>query len=278
MTALAVRIPHSPACESWSPSVLLAKLARAVTITVRAGALLLLYPVAIADIMHVRLVTTPTGTALAHARASWLHRWCRVIKWMLGLKIARHSFTPVSGIVIANRPSLLEAIVLAATHRCVLVAGIQVRTWPLIGLLARLGGTIFIDRTRRGDLARVNFMIQRSLRRRLLVVIFPGCDRSQTNASRGTASGLLQSAEEVGCTLTVATLCSDHGNSEEGIPSCIDTDSFPRHAIHLLAHAGRRIALTFSLPAYRAGNRKALARELLGEAMRLEGRQAPAAS
>ena len=139
----------------------------------RAFGLIAISIFAVVDAAIVRCVTEPTGSRLAHARAAWLHRWSRIARRVLGLQLDQRGFTPSSGIVVANHTSLLDAILVAAVRPCVFVAGAEVRRWPIVGLLARLGGTLFVDRHRRNDVARVNFMIQRAVQRRLLVVIFP---------------------------------------------------------------------------------------------------------
>jgi hypothetical protein len=196
-------------------------------VLIRMGVLAVLYPIALADAAHVRLVTTPTGSALAHARAAWMHRWCRVVRCVLGIRLEQRGYTPVSGIVVADRGSVLEAILLAAVRPCVFVAGAEARRWPIVGWLARLGGVLFVDPARRADTARINFMIQRAVQRRLLVVIFPEC--------RGAfGSALFQPAAELGCTLTAAAV----------------------------VHRGARSVVAFSPPTFHRGDRKELARQL----------------
>jgi 1-acyl-sn-glycerol-3-phosphate acyltransferase len=138
-------------------------LAQAMRASLRAAALLFLNPVILADAAWLRLITPSTGIALAHARADWLHRWCRVLRQALGLMLEQRGFAPTSGILVANHASLLDVILLAAIRPCVFVACDDVRRRPIVGRLARLGGTIFIDRRRHHDVARVNFMIQRAV-------------------------------------------------------------------------------------------------------------------
>ena len=172
----------------------------------RAFALAICYPCALADAAWLRLVTHPTGSALAHARAAWLHRWSRFACRVLGLHIERHGFEPVSGIVVANHLSLIDALLLASIRPCVFVARAGIRDLPVVGLIARLAGTVFIERQRRNDIARVNFMIQRAVLRRQLVVILPECGRSEDAAPHVFSSTLLQPAVEIGCSLTAAAI------------------------------------------------------------------------
>jgi hypothetical protein len=208
-------------------------------------ALAFLYPFALADGLWLRVTTPPNGTSLAHARAAWLHRWSRVTCRVLGLRVNQRGFTPVSGVVTVNYTGLLDAILLAAVHPCVFVAGTEMRRRPIIGLLARIAGTLFIDHRRRHDTVRVNFMIQRAVQRRLLVVIFPGCEKSMVARVSAFASSLFQPASDLGCTLTAAAI-----------------DRRAEHA---------RPIVTFSPPTFRRGGRKDLARLLHRELRDLIG-------
>lgn len=211
---------------------------------VRALVLVLLFPLAVADGLWLRIATVPKGSALAHARAAWLHRWSRTVRRVLGLRLDQRGFTPVSGIVVARHAGILDAILIAALRPCVIVAGAEARRRPLVGWLARLGGTIFIDRHRRHDAVRVNFMIQRAVQRRLLVVIFPECGGSKEAAPGTLTSTLFQPAAELGCTLTAAIIDRPQAT------------------------------ISFSAPAYRRGNRKQLARQLSGDFFALQSRHA----
>ncbi len=53
------------------------------------------------------------------------------------------------GAVVANHSSWLDILVLNAGQRVVFVSKAEVRSWPVIGFLARLVGTVFIRRDRR---------------------------------------------------------------------------------------------------------------------------------
>jgi 1-acyl-sn-glycerol-3-phosphate acyltransferase len=226
-----------------------------------------LFPLALADAAWVRLVTTRTGCALAHARAAWLHRWCRIAARVLGLRVDQRGFTPVSGMLVGEDSSLQGVVALGATRPCVFVAGDEVKRWPLIGTLAELGGTLFIDSKRRQDAARINFMIERAISRRLVVVVFPGCGPA---ASR-FASALLQPAAALRCTLTAAAIQWNRiGDPTTPTRHVVPVGGalFPR-CRHFLAHSNARATITFGPPAFRRGDRKELARQLRCEVIRL---------
>jgi 1-acyl-sn-glycerol-3-phosphate acyltransferase len=254
---------------------LLTKTGQAVRALLRAAFLAVLYPFAIADAAWQRVVATPNGSALAHARAAWLHRWSRIVRRVLGLCLDQRGFTPVSGIVVANHTSLLDAILLAAVRPCVFVAGAEVRRWPIVGVLARLGGTLFVDRHRRNDTARINFMIQRAVQRRLLVVIFPECRGTDGTPLRAFTSALFQPAAELGCTLTAAAInYRVEGDRAHSTPLSSQKTRGLSQLAHLLTRCRARAVVAFSAPTFRRGDRKQLANQLRGEVLDLKLRAA----
>src|SRR4051812_6210770 len=91
--------------DGSSAWLVMVRMGQAVRAILRAAVLAVLYPLALADAAWQRLVTTPNGSALAHARAAWLHRWSRIARRVLGLRVDQRGFTPVSGIVVANHTS-----------------------------------------------------------------------------------------------------------------------------------------------------------------------------
>ena len=55
---------------------------------------------------------------------------------------------------VANHISWLDVIALGAVVKAAFIAKREVARWPLIGLIALAGRTVFIDRSRRTDTAR----------------------------------------------------------------------------------------------------------------------------
>jgi len=261
--------------DGSSAWLVMVKTGQAIRALVRTTVLAVLYPFAVADAAWQRVVATPNGSALAHARAVWLHRWSRIARRVLGLRLDQRGFTPVSGIIVANHTSLLDAILLAAVRPCVFVAGAEVRRWPIVGVLARLGGTLFVDPHRRNDTARINFMIQRAVQRRLLVVIFPECRGTDGTTLRAFTSALFQPAAELGCTLTAAAInYRVEGDDDHSAPLFAQKTGGLIRLAHLLTRCQVRAVVAFSGPTFRRADRKQLARQLRGEVLALKLRAA----
>ena len=215
-------------------------------------------PMAIAHAAIVRLTTNPTATALARSRTAWFHRWSAVACWIFGFQIERHGFVTASGLVVVNDLSLIDALLLASVAPFVFVVDMGVRRHPVLGWIARLAGTLFRDRQRRCDIARINFMIERALKRRQIVVIFRTCDWLRDRVHEGIPSALLQPAADARCTLTAAAVHHRPPDSQNT-------------AAGLLMRPRSRLTIAFHPPVFHHGNRKQLAEQLWREVQALEG-------
>jgi 1-acyl-sn-glycerol-3-phosphate acyltransferase len=75
--------------------------------------------------------------------------WARLLLTALGVRlVAEPPPAPRGSLIVANHVSWLDILALLALSPARLVAKSDVAQWPLIGMLARRGGTIFIERGR----------------------------------------------------------------------------------------------------------------------------------
>jgi 1-acyl-sn-glycerol-3-phosphate acyltransferase len=72
---------------------------------------------------------------------------CRLVLGVIGLRVEKRG-TPMqhSGGVVANHSSWIDIFVLNAVQKVLFVSKAEVARWPLIGLIARSVGTVFIER------------------------------------------------------------------------------------------------------------------------------------
>ena len=75
--------------------------------------------------------------------------------------------------VASNHVSYMDIISLSLLSYSFFVAKIAIRSWPILGWLVSLGGTIFIDRLKRRDVLRVNKLIHKHMRSYSGITIFP---------------------------------------------------------------------------------------------------------
>jgi len=108
----------------------------------------------------------------------------------MGVRIEYEVDAPSEGVLLAaNHLSYLDILVLAALFPCRFVAKSEIAGWPLVGLLSRSVGTIFIRQARRRDLQRVGDLMDETLRAGVSVVVFP-----EGRATRGARVEKLHSS------------------------------------------------------------------------------------
>jgi 1-acyl-sn-glycerol-3-phosphate acyltransferase len=205
-------------------------------------------PMAFVHAVFVRWTSTPRAAALARSRAEWFHRWSGVACRVLGLDVERRGFVPVSGVVIVGQLSLIDTLVLASVTPFVFVMDMSVRRRPILGWGARLAGALFRDRRCWNDGARINFLIERALRRRQIVVVSRYRDR--------LPFALLQPVVDCRASLTACAILGERADSS--------------NTAGALTQPRSRIDVVFHPPAYHHGNRKELAQQIWCEVQRLE--------
>ncbi|MEW6210371.1 MAG: lysophospholipid acyltransferase family protein [Acidobacteriota bacterium] len=99
--------------------------------------------------------------------------WARGIVRLLRMKINLRGSPPRPPFfLVSNHLSYLDVVVLAARIDCVFIAKKDVEEWPVVGFLCRQVDTIFVDRSSRRDVVRVNSLIEKSLAAGRGVVLF----------------------------------------------------------------------------------------------------------
>lgn len=80
----------------------------------------------------------------------------RIAAWGLGLRVSRLGDRLASGpvLLVSNHIGWLDIIALASVMPVSFVARSDLARWPVVGLLARLNRSIFVDRGRRSDTGR----------------------------------------------------------------------------------------------------------------------------
>ena len=96
--------------------------------------------------------------------------------------------------LVANHVSWLDIYVLNAVRPAIFVSKLEVLSWPVVGWLAKKTGTLFIDRSKRHDTARVNNEVALVLKNGGCVAIFPEGTTSDGTYLRPFHASLLQPA------------------------------------------------------------------------------------
>jgi len=119
-------------------------------------------------------------------------------------------------LLVSNHVSYFDTAALAPLHPMAFVAKSEVAGWPVIGWVARLGGTIFVNRNSRIASVRDKAVIRSRLDQGEAIVLFPEGTSSDGQRILPFKSALLGSVEQEGegvdiwvqpVTLTYKTCC-----------------------------------------------------------------------
>jgi lyso-ornithine lipid O-acyltransferase len=204
----------------------------------------------------------------AASRARWLQRHCRRALRALAVRVAPVADAPSApAFVVANHLSYVDILVLADATPLVFVAKRAVRDWPVWGWLARAGGTCFVNREQRGDVARAGSEISAAIDAGATVAIF--CEGTSSGGSRVLPfkSALLQPAVDAKTPVTPAAL-----NYAVPAPHSAATEvcwwgdmDFAPHLWNLLGLPGITAQVAWGCPLHIGEDRKRLASRLHDE-------------
>jgi 1-acyl-sn-glycerol-3-phosphate acyltransferase len=114
----------------------------------------------------------PLGRQRLHQRTHVL--WSRLMLRIFGIRLDIHGELPPGPcLIVANHISWMDIVLLHALWPMWLVAKAEIRGWPMIGTLAALAGTLFIQRGSEASRRRINRRMTALLKRSERVGIFP---------------------------------------------------------------------------------------------------------
>ncbi|HSI41589.1 MAG TPA: lysophospholipid acyltransferase family protein [Xanthobacteraceae bacterium] len=129
-------------------------------------------------IVLLTLLSLPVQALAVALRRPARHRipmlYHRALLVLIGVRVRRVGALSAARplLLVCNHVSWLDIVVLGAQAPLAFVAKSEVGGWPGIGLLARLAGTVFVDRSRRTATGAANRAIAERLRAGMPVVLF----------------------------------------------------------------------------------------------------------
>jgi len=205
------------------------------------------------------------------SRCAWLSHWSRRTLRVLHLEASGQGCPPQRGLLVSNHLGYLDILVLASQQPMVFVAKSEVRRWPLVGWLARLAGTIFIDRSNRSDVARLNAELAQLVEENIVVALFPEGTSSGGDTVLPFFSSLLAPAAENQWPVTPAGLAYELEDGSVEAEVCYWRDmSFVPHLLNLLTKRSVRARVNYGAATPGSPDRKALARHLQGRVRELK--------
>lgn len=118
-------------------------------------------------------------------------------------------------LVVSNHLSYIDIPVFSAILDATFVSKIEVRSWPVIGFMARTLGIIFIDRRKKSDVQRVNKKISDELNDLQGIVLFPEGTTSPGLEVMRFRPSLLEHAASSGMHVSYAALRYQTGKGDQ---------------------------------------------------------------
>jgi 1-acyl-sn-glycerol-3-phosphate acyltransferase len=165
-------------------------------------------------------------------------------------------------LMVANHASYLDILALGSRVKADFVAKDDVKSWPLVGIIARMGNTVFINRNRMRASGELSMLAREMARRKIPVIIFPEGTSSDGNSVlpfKSSLFSILEDADGKLCdTITVQPVSiayvSGRGRRLDRDTRRIytwaleDTRSMAAHLWDVLRHAPLAIEITLHEP------------------------------
>ena len=113
------------------------------------------------------------GPITLERRALWVQASAKGILASLGIQYQIEGLPPTHGLVVSNHLSYLDILILSAAMPCAFVAKMEIGGWPFFGKAARVGGTIFLDRSSMSSAMSVADQMVDRLKLPIPVLLFP---------------------------------------------------------------------------------------------------------
>jgi 1-acyl-sn-glycerol-3-phosphate acyltransferase len=207
-------------------------------------------------------------------RADWCHRWAIAFLKVVNVELTFRGVPPKAGILACNHLSYVDVVVLHAIHHQVFLSKAEVRDWPIIGPLTRCGGTLFVRRERKADVADLQTDFMHVLNEGIPITIFPEGTSSDGSTVLPFRSSFLEPAAKANCPVTPAWIGYrlDEGSVADEV--CYWRDmTFGPHFLKLLSKKKLYATVVFGEPIASGMNRKEMAAALHAEVTKLANRK-----
>jgi len=204
--------------------------------------------------------------------------WARETLQRLGISLTVIGEPPMQGpaLIVCNHISWLDIVVLHALTPCRFVSKAEVKRWPLVGILAAGGATLFVERKSRRDAMRVVHDMAGALKEGDILAIFPEGTTGDGSNVLPFHANLLQAAisTEAPAHPVALQFREDDTNGPSRAVSYVGDESLVGSVWRTLSARGVRATVAFGAPQRSDGRpRRAWAEDLRQEVAALRERQ-----
>ena len=171
----------------------------------------------------------------------WTQRWSKIICRLIGIRVQRHGPAPPHGALLtSNHVSYADVLALASVIPCFFTPKVEIRKWPLIGLLVRLTEHPFVTRVRGKNILATTSQIEERLEAGTHVCVFLEGTTTGGDHLLPFKPSMLQPALHLGAQIVPVALC--YGATDPAVSVSHDI-AYWRNAVffpHLWRLAGLR--------------------------------------
>jgi 1-acyl-sn-glycerol-3-phosphate acyltransferase len=191
----------------------------------------------------------------------------RALTIILNIKIEKIGTPPKAPFfMVSNHLSYVDILVMFINMNCTFVAKKEVRSWPVLGFMIMTMGVIFIDRSRKRDVNRVNETMRESLNPFQGIVIYPEGTTTGGDRVLPFRSPLLEMPASEGMPVWYSAIqYKTHPYdppAEETVCFYGARDPFHKHLFKLACNRRIEATVIYGKEKVTAGDRKELAQRL----------------
>jgi 1-acyl-sn-glycerol-3-phosphate acyltransferase len=198
----------------------------------------------------------------ARGRRACFRWWSRHLLGIVRMRVRVHGEPhafPAGAphMLLSNHVSWLDVYVLRAHVDCRFIAKSEIRHWPVVGWLVSRQGTVFVQRARRTDTARVNDAVEQALKSGEAIAVFPEGTTTDGSEVRPFHASLLQPLVHVhGWAVPVAIRYVLPDGSRDATPAYITDVSLWESTKRVTARPCLEAELHFGEPVHSVGRHR----------------------
>lgn len=168
-------------------------------------------------------------------------RWAREVVRDLNIELTIDGEVPTEpALLVGNHRSYMDVVAVAHAVPCTFMAKLEVARWPLIGLGARLGNSIFVSRADAASRRRARDQVSKTLKAGNFVTVYP---EGTTSAGPGLLPfrpGVFAMAAREG--FPVVPMAIEYGSRDDAF---VGDDAFVSHFLRSFSRPRVAIRLVF---------------------------------
>jgi len=186
-----------------------------------------------------------------YERAQWMQRCGLTMLRAMGIRFRIEGEIPAGAVlIVANHLSYLDIVIASSATPCSFVAKEEIAGWPAFGSLARMGGTVFLNRASRASAWEAADRMVERLGQGVPMLFFPEGTSTDGSELARFHSTLFAAAIETGCSVVPAAIFYEpYGAGIKERDVCwYGDDAFLPHLVKMLGLTQFTAVIRFGAP------------------------------